>query len=107
MGGMIDEEEDSSEDEEDEAHAPTFEGGYNPADFEDLAVSADIKELFQYIGRYTPQQVRESHEYCLKGNLLIGEFTVKKLISPPPMQYRISPNTGPSFFSPFLFKYCK
>lgn len=60
MGGMIDEEEEeTSEEEEDEdnAHAPTFEGGYNPADFENLAVSADIKELFQYIGRYTPQQV--------------------------------------------------
>lgn len=65
MGGMIDEEEEeTSEEEEDEdnAHAPTFEGGYNPADFENLAVSADIKELFQYIGRYTPQQVELDHK---------------------------------------------
>ena len=55
---QIDDEDDSTEEEEegDEQGAP-FEGGYNPAEFESLPVSADIKELFQYIGRYTPQQV--------------------------------------------------
>ena len=55
---QIDDEDDSTEEEEDgDERVATFEGGYNPADFENLPVSADIKELFQYIGRYTPQQV--------------------------------------------------
>lgn len=64
VGGMqIDDEDDSTEEEEegDEQGAP-FEGGYNPAEFESLPVSADIKELFQYIGRYTPQQVELDHK---------------------------------------------
>uniref|UniRef100_A0A8C4YU43 Intraflagellar transport protein 46 homolog n=1 Tax=Gopherus evgoodei TaxID=1825980 RepID=A0A8C4YU43_9SAUR len=30
---------------------------YNPADYEYLPVSAEIKELFQYIRRYTPQLI--------------------------------------------------
>jgi hypothetical protein len=29
-------------------------GGYNPADFEHLQVSDEIRELFQYIGRHVP-----------------------------------------------------
>ena len=59
VGGMQIDDEDESTEEEDDAddHVPAFDGGYNPADFENLPVSADIKELFQYIGRYTPQQV--------------------------------------------------
>ena len=62
MGAMIDEEdEESTGDEEDgeggDGEAAAVEGGYNSADFEHLSVSSDIKELFQYIGRYTPQQV--------------------------------------------------
>jgi len=31
--------------------------GYNPADYATLAVSAEIKELFQYIGRYKPHTI--------------------------------------------------
>lgn len=30
---------------------------YDPADFEHLAVSAELKELFQHISRYTPQTI--------------------------------------------------
>ncbi|VDQ13067.1 unnamed protein product [Trichobilharzia regenti] len=30
---------------------------YNPADFEHLAVSSEIKEIFEYIQRYTPQTI--------------------------------------------------
>jgi len=33
------------------------EGTYDPADYEHLPVSQEIKELFQYITRYTPQVV--------------------------------------------------
>lgn len=31
--------------------------GYDPADYADLDVSAEIKDLFQYIGRYKPQRI--------------------------------------------------
>lgn len=67
---QIDDEDESTEDEEEgDDHVPAFEGGYNPADFENLPVSADIKELFQYIGRYTPQQV----------SVISNQFTNKNL----------------------------
>ncbi|RUS83913.1 hypothetical protein EGW08_008327, partial [Elysia chlorotica] len=35
---------------------------YDPKDFENLAVSAEIKELFQYITRYTPQSIELDHK---------------------------------------------
>lgn len=61
-----DEEEDSDEedsDDDDEASkAP--EGAYDPADYANLPVSTEIKELFQYITRYSPQSVELEH--CLK-----------------------------------------
>ncbi|XP_023821882.1 intraflagellar transport protein 46 homolog isoform X2 [Oryzias latipes] len=44
--------EDSDEDEDDES-SQALE--YDPADYANLPVSTDIKELFQYITRYTPQ----------------------------------------------------
>eukprot|EP00951_Prasinocladus_malaysianus_P043163 scaffold535037_cov39-Prasinocladus_malaysianus.AAC.1 len=31
------------------------DGEYNPADFANLNVGEDVKELFQYIGRYKPR----------------------------------------------------
>ena len=46
-------EEDSDDDDDDEeegASAP--EGAYDPADYHNLPVSTEIKELFQYITRY-------------------------------------------------------
>ncbi|XP_028840095.1 intraflagellar transport protein 46 homolog [Denticeps clupeoides] len=45
----------SDEEEGEPGSAP--EGAYDPADYEHLPVSAEIKELFQYITRYTPQNV--------------------------------------------------
>lgn len=50
-----DEQTDSSEDEEGKVNAT--EGTYDPADYEHLPVSQEIKELFQYIIRYTPQAI--------------------------------------------------
>ena len=32
-----------------------MEGAYNPKDYENLPVSAEIKELFAYITRFSPQ----------------------------------------------------
>jgi intraflagellar transport protein 46 len=34
-----------------------FNGGYNPADYAHLNVSNDVRELFEYIGRYKPQKI--------------------------------------------------
>jgi len=52
-----------AEDGEDGAFKP-IEGGYNPADFENIDCSADVKDLFMYISRYKPHQVEL--ESCLK-----------------------------------------
>ncbi|XP_042199830.1 intraflagellar transport protein 46 homolog isoform X2 [Callorhinchus milii] len=59
------EEEDSDEtdsDEDDEEHGAPPEGAYDPADYEHLPTSPEIKELFQYITRYTPQSVELDHK---------------------------------------------
>eukprot|EP00051_Salpingoeca_urceolata_P034170 m.23809 g.23809 ORF g.23809 m.23809 type:complete len:363 (+) comp7301_c0_seq1:251-1339(+) len=45
-----------SSSEEDGSHeGPRMEGGYDPAVYEDLQVSSEVKELFSWISRYTPQ----------------------------------------------------
>ncbi|XP_030287122.1 intraflagellar transport protein 46 homolog [Sparus aurata] len=57
------EEEDSDEDDSDDDDEPSKapEGAYDPADYANLPVSTEIKELFQYITRYTPQSVELEH----------------------------------------------
>ncbi|NWJ11860.1 IFT46 protein, partial [Crypturellus undulatus] len=35
---------------------------YNAADYEYLPVSSEVKELFEYIGRYTPQSIELEHK---------------------------------------------
>ncbi|XP_028930243.1 intraflagellar transport protein 46 homolog isoform X1 [Ornithorhynchus anatinus] len=61
-----DEEEDSSEtdsdSDDDDEHGAPLEGAYDPADYEHLPVSTEMKELFQYITRYTPQLVDLDHK---------------------------------------------
>jgi len=44
----------SDQESEDEADAQKVEGEYDPAEYQDLAVGTDIKEMFTYITRYTP-----------------------------------------------------
>lgn len=39
------------DDEEDEKEIP---GAYNPAEFANLSVSNEVKEMFEYIQRYKP-----------------------------------------------------
>ncbi|XP_033063247.1 intraflagellar transport protein 46 homolog isoform X3 [Trachypithecus francoisi] len=53
---------DSDSDDVDEEHGAPLEGAYDPADYEHLPVSAEIKELFQYISRYTPQLIDLDHK---------------------------------------------
>jgi len=47
----------SSEEEEDEEGGVQATQGYNAADYANLQVSNEVKELFQYIGRYKPQTI--------------------------------------------------
>ncbi|XP_063325964.1 intraflagellar transport protein 46 homolog [Pelmatolapia mariae] len=58
-----DDDEDSEDDEseEDSKLHKAPEGLYDPADYANLPVSTDIKELFQYITRYTPESVELEH----------------------------------------------
>ncbi|XP_070202233.1 intraflagellar transport protein 46 homolog isoform X1 [Littorina saxatilis] len=52
-----DDDDDDSDDDDDDDEHPQVEGAYDPAEFENLSVTAEIKELFQYITRYTPQSI--------------------------------------------------
>nr|XP_008248681.1 intraflagellar transport protein 46 homolog isoform X1 [Oryctolagus cuniculus] len=61
-GDDDDSSETDSDTDEDEEHGAPPEGAYNPADYEHLPVSAEIKELFQYISRYTPQLIELDHK---------------------------------------------
>ncbi|CAM9768534.1 unnamed protein product [Ascophyllum nodosum] len=47
----------SSSNEDDRSSALKVEGAYDPADYAHLDVSAEIKDLFQYIGRYKAHEV--------------------------------------------------
>ncbi|XP_055468491.1 intraflagellar transport protein 46 homolog, partial [Psammomys obesus] len=53
---------DSDDDDDDEEHGAPLEGAYDPSDYEHLPVSAEIKELFEYISRYTPQLIDLDHK---------------------------------------------
>ncbi|XP_053501034.1 intraflagellar transport protein 46 homolog isoform X3 [Ictalurus furcatus] len=61
-----DEDEDDSDetesDEDDGEPGSAPEGAYDPADYDHLRVTSDIKELFQYITRYTPQTIELDHK---------------------------------------------
>ncbi|XP_074656371.1 intraflagellar transport protein 46 homolog [Tubulanus polymorphus] len=55
-------EEDDDDDDDEDEHGVALEGAYDPADYENLPVSSEIKELFQYITRYTPQAIELEHK---------------------------------------------
>ncbi|CDI97188.1 intraflagellar transport protein 46 [Echinococcus multilocularis] len=48
---------DADVDENENSHLEPSTGLYNPADFEHLVVSLEVKEMFQYIRRYKPQKI--------------------------------------------------
>lgn len=54
-------EEEETEDDEEEDQPKTPEGAYDPNDYANLPVSSEGKELFQYITRYTPQNIELEH----------------------------------------------
>ncbi|CAN2387919.1 intraciliary transport [Pristimantis euphronides] len=53
---------DDDEDDDDEDDNGTSNVSYDPADFEHLPVTPEIKELFQYITRYTPHSTDLDHK---------------------------------------------
>eukprot|EP00057_Strongylocentrotus_purpuratus_P009443 XP_011663917.1 PREDICTED: intraflagellar transport protein 46 homolog [Strongylocentrotus purpuratus] len=53
---------DDSDDEKQGKLGSRLEGAYDPAEYENLAVTSEIKELFQYITRYTPQTIELDHK---------------------------------------------
>ncbi|XP_068772915.1 intraflagellar transport protein 46 homolog isoform X4 [Struthio camelus] len=55
-------ESDSADEEEEEERGAPLAGAYNPADYDYLPVSTEIKELFEYIRRYTPQIIQIEHK---------------------------------------------
>ncbi|XP_014740122.1 PREDICTED: intraflagellar transport protein 46 homolog [Sturnus vulgaris] len=60
-----DSEEDSSEsdsEEDSEEHGDGLEGDFSPSDFDYLQVSSEIKDLFEYIKRYTPKTIEIEHK---------------------------------------------
>ena len=75
-----DDDEDEEEDDEEppQKQAPTeVEGAYNPDDYADLNVSADVRDLFQYIGRYAAHEVElESTLKCFVPDYIpaVGEM---------------------------------
>ncbi|XP_031696051.1 intraflagellar transport protein 46 homolog isoform X2 [Anarrhichthys ocellatus] len=60
-GGQEEEEEDSDEEDSDDDPSESPEGVYDPSVYANLPVSTEIKELFQYITRYSPQTVDLDH----------------------------------------------
>uniref|UniRef100_A0A3P9PIQ6 Intraflagellar transport protein 46 homolog n=1 Tax=Poecilia reticulata TaxID=8081 RepID=A0A3P9PIQ6_POERE len=57
-------EDESDEDDDDDEPTETLDGVYDPADYSNLPVTTEIRELFQYITRYTPQN--QELDLCLK-----------------------------------------
>lgn len=55
------EESDEEETEDDDDEVTALEGAYDPAHYANLPVSTEVRELFQYITRYTPQSVELDH----------------------------------------------
>lgn len=56
------EEEEEEEDDEDDVHGGAVEGAYDAAEYEHLQVTPEVKELFSYILRYTPQTIELEHK---------------------------------------------
>lgn len=70
-------EDSSSEDGDAEESVDNIVGAYNAKDYAALSVSAEVRDLFQYIERYTPQEVElESTLKCFIPDYIpaIGEM---------------------------------
>ncbi|CAH1797348.1 unnamed protein product, partial [Owenia fusiformis] len=55
--------EEDDDDDDDDEQGGQLEGAYDPDDYDNLPVTPEIKELFQYITRYTPQSIELEHKF--------------------------------------------
>lgn len=95
--------EDENEHEESYEH---IEGAYNPRDYQNLNVSAEVRDLFQYIERYKPQEVElDTPLKCFIPEFIpaIGELDPFIKVSRPDkkedgagLRYLDEPSTGQS-----------
>ena len=68
---QIEEDDDEEDDDDDDVAAPPAEGSYDPSEFDHLAVDGEIKELFTFIMKYTPQTIELDHK-SVRANLDSG-----------------------------------
>ena len=59
----LEEDEDEEDDDDDDVAAPPAEGSYDPSEFDHLTVDGEIKELFTFIMKYTPQTIDLDHKF--------------------------------------------
>ncbi|XP_064478603.1 intraflagellar transport protein 46 homolog [Ornithodoros turicata] len=57
-----DDDDDGEDDDEEDEPVVHIEGAYDPTEYENLEVSPEIKELFAFITRYTPQTIELEHK---------------------------------------------
>merc|ERR1711915_146061 len=58
-----DDEEDEEDDDDDDVAAPPAEGSYDPSEYDLLPVDGEIKDLFTFIVKYTPQTIDLEHKF--------------------------------------------
>lgn len=76
-----------SESDDDDSHPGLqIDGAYNPNDYKNLSVSAEIKDLFNYIQRYKPHEVElDSNLKCFIPDYIpaVGEMDAFIKVPPP------------------------
>ncbi|KAG8234188.1 hypothetical protein J437_LFUL007348 [Ladona fulva] len=86
----FDDEEEDEDDDEDDLMIPKVKGAYNPEDYDHLQVSPAVKELFQYITRYTPQTIEPEYKlHHFVPNLIPAIGDVDAFISVPKPNVKI------------------
>ena len=51
------------DDDDDDVAVPPVEGSYDPSDFDNLDVDGEVRDLFGFIMKYTPQTVELDHKF--------------------------------------------
>ncbi|KAK6619079.1 Intraflagellar transport protein 46 [Polyplax serrata] len=59
-----DDDDDDEDDDDNDVRAPFIQGAYDPNDYEQLAVSEEIKDIFNYVTKYTPQNIELDNKLC-------------------------------------------
>ena len=54
---------DDDDDDDEDVAIPPVEGSYDPSDYDNLDVDNEVRDLFSYIMKYTPQTVELDHKF--------------------------------------------